>query len=102
MLRRLRVAQRVALFPARSAATLAFEEVSLATGAPQRTAVILHGLLGQARNWRGFTRRLLEAADAAGAPPTRILLPDLRHHGNTAAKCVWRTWQPRACGADRP
>ena len=91
MLPRLRGARRLAS-SSRAAATLAYEEVTL-DDAPQRTAVMLHGLLGQARNWRTFARRLLEAASAAGAPATRIILPDLRCHGTTALRC--------ACAAHR-
>ena len=85
MLPRLRGARRLAS-SARDA-TLAFEEVTLGD-APQRTAIMLHGLLGQARNWRTFARKLLEAARADGAPATRIVLPDLRCHGNTALRCA--------------
>ena len=85
MLQRLRGVRRLAS-PSHGA-TLAFEEVTLGD-APQRTAVMLHGLLGQARNWRTFARKLLEAARADGAPATRIVLPDLRCHGNTALRCA--------------
>jgi pimeloyl-ACP methyl ester carboxylesterase len=81
MLPRLRGARRLA--SSSRVTSLAYEEVTLGD-APQRTAVMLHGLLGQARNWRTFARKLLEAAAAAGAPATRIILPDLRCHGNTA------------------
>ena len=62
---------------------LSFEEVAaplLPHAPPPRTALLLHGLLGQARNWRTFARSLVDAA-AAGGVPWRFLLVDLRHHG---------------------
>jgi len=59
-------------------------------GAP--TVWVLHGILGSARNWRAFTRRL-----AKERPDLAFRLIDLRHHGDshgalpppdTVASCV--------------
>ena len=78
----------------RNAATLSYEVVTShgaaapTPDAPLRTAYLLHGLLGQGRNWRMFGRRLLAAAAAAGAPDWRLLLVDLRNHGQSAMRCV--------------
>lgn len=43
-----------------------------------RSAFILHGILGSGRNWRAFTRRLVEVA-----PSWRFVLVDLRNHGDS-------------------
>jgi esterase len=67
--------------------------------------MILHGILGSGKNWRGFCRRLAKVA-----PEWRFVLPDLRHHGesrgmtgpNTVQACVddlttlcaERGWEP--------
>ncbi len=55
------------------------------------TAMVLHGILGSARNWLGFSRRLRHAL-----PQWRLALVDLRNHGDshgaapphTVATCV--------------
>lgn len=39
---------------------------------------ILHGILGSGRNWRAFARRLVERC-----PTWRVVLVDLRHHGDS-------------------
>ncbi|XP_073017685.1 uncharacterized protein [Primulina eburnea] len=62
--------------------TLAFEEIKASPEKPhQYTAMILHGLLGSARNWRSFSRSL-----AASLSPAqwRMVLVDLRNHGKSA------------------
>ncbi len=41
-----------------------------------RSLWVLHGILGQGRNWRSFARRVVEAY-----PHVRVTLPDLRNHG---------------------
>ena len=41
-----------------------------------RTGFVLHGILGSAKNWLSFARRLVEQA-----PDLRLLLVDLRCHG---------------------
>ncbi|MFT7580568.1 MAG: pimeloyl-ACP methyl ester carboxylesterase [Myxococcota bacterium] len=46
--------------------------------APQRSVLLLHGILGSASNWRGFSRRL-----AAEYPAWRFLVVDLRNHGDS-------------------
>jgi pimeloyl-ACP methyl ester carboxylesterase len=47
---------------------------------PVRNAALLHGILGSAANWKGFAGRLVEAF-----PEWRILLCDLRGHGDSPA-----------------
>lgn len=66
---------------------LSFEEVAAppSSNAAPRVAFVLHGLLGQARNWRSFTKSLADAADGAGVP-WRFLLVDLRHHGRSSGR----------------
>ena len=70
--------------------TLSFEEV-VATSATTIERVqlpvcyILHGLLGQARNWRSFAKRLADRVVLEGGPPWRFILVDLRHHGWSAS-----------------
>ena len=67
---------------------LQFEEV-LSPGSPSpsavqrpRTAFVLHGLLGNARNWRSFAKLLAERL--ASGEAWRLLLIDQRHHGASA------------------
>lgn len=60
---------------------------------PSRTAFVLHGILGSARNWQSFARRL-----AAERPEWRFVLVDLRNHGDSG-----RAPEPHdleACAAD--
>jgi pimeloyl-ACP methyl ester carboxylesterase len=47
--------------------------------APTRTAFVLHGILGSAKNWRTFARRM-----AGRWPEWRLVLVDLRNHGESA------------------
>jgi len=44
-----------------------------------KTLLLVHGILGSARNWRGFSRDLLESM-----PGWRAVLVDLRHHGESS------------------
>lgn len=46
--------------------------------APTRTAFVLHGVLGSARNWLSFMRKL-----APRLPDWRFVLVDLRNHGDS-------------------
>lgn len=46
--------------------------------------LILHGLLGQGRNWRTFSKRLASQLDSACDEPWRVLTLDLRCHGESA------------------
>jgi pimeloyl-ACP methyl ester carboxylesterase len=46
--------------------------------APTRTAFVLHGILGSAKNWRTFARRM-----AARWPDWRLVAVDLRNHGES-------------------
>jgi pimeloyl-ACP methyl ester carboxylesterase len=64
-------------------ASLAFEEVA----SPRCTrcspvVFLLHGLLGQARNWRSFAKTLVSDAEQRGAD-SRVVLVNLRHHGGS-------------------
>ena len=55
------------------------------------SVLILHGILGSAKNWRGFCRRFAKVQSG-----WHFILPDLRHHGessgfdgpNTVQACV--------------
>lgn len=49
------------------------------------TAVFLHGLLGCGRNWRSFSRKLAVEAAAKANRDVRVLLLDVRCHGDSAA-----------------
>jgi pimeloyl-ACP methyl ester carboxylesterase len=48
---------------------------------PERTAWLLHGILGSAKNWRSFARRL-----ASLRPGWQIVPVDLRNHGEAAVR----------------
>lgn len=54
---------------------------------PSRVALVAHGIMGSASNWRGFFRKLVEEArpDTPAVADFRWLLVDLRHHGRNAA-----------------
>ena len=56
----------------------AHEIVVGASEAPSRTVFVVHGIMGSGRNWRSFAGRL-----AAELPLWRIVLVDLRHHGDS-------------------
>ncbi|XP_078441133.1 alpha/beta-Hydrolases superfamily protein [Wolffia australiana] len=69
----------------RAVATLAYEEISVVEGnSPVGTAFILHGLLGSARNWRSFARKLASSLADASPSGWRMVLVDLRNHGRSA------------------
>jgi pimeloyl-ACP methyl ester carboxylesterase len=54
-------------------------EIVVAAGAtPTATALLLHGILGSRRNWRGFIRHL-----APRLPDWRFVLVDHRNHGDS-------------------
>lgn len=67
----------------------------LRQGAPDapRLAFILHGILGSARNWRLWARRL-----ASAHPTWQFVVPDLRHHGESHEQLGANT--VRACARD--
>jgi len=48
------------------------------------TVLVLHGLLGSARNWRSVAKRLGDALAATSHTPWRTLALDLRCHGSSA------------------
>ncbi len=54
------------------------EEITHDREKPQRWMLLLHGLLGQGRNWSGMARRLTERASSWGA-----VLADIRFHGRS-------------------
>lgn len=92
MLRSRRLARPgLRLFSVKARPQLAFEELrsegatASSSSAEPRVAYLLHGLLGQGRNWRGFGKRLLQRAAEAGAADWRLCLVDLRHHGCSAS-----------------
>ncbi|XP_021766526.1 protein ABHD11-like [Chenopodium quinoa] len=67
--------------------TLAFEEVRSSNSIDKPsdcTAFILHGLLGSARNWRSFARNLSSYLSTNSSSEWRLVLVDLRNHGNSA------------------
>jgi esterase len=62
-------------------------------GPDTRVAVVLHGILGSARNWRGFIRGLSE-----NNPGWTFILVDHRFHGDSGAAPSPHTL--RGCAAD--
>lgn len=66
--------------------TLAFHEIQLSPEKPPTaTAFVLHGLLGSGRNWRTFSRSLAsELRDRSPSDEWKMVLVDLRNHGNSA------------------
>ena len=58
--------------------TLAHHVVTAPGASPSRTAFVLHGILGNGRNWLSVARRLAKAA-----PSWRFILVDLRCHGDS-------------------
>ncbi|XP_021851800.1 uncharacterized protein [Spinacia oleracea] len=66
---------------------LAFEEIRASNAIEKpydRTAFILHGLLGSARNWRSFARNLSSYLSSNFSSEWRLVLVDLRNHGNSS------------------
>lgn len=64
-----------------------FIEVSApGLGAEAELALVVHGILGSASNWRGFVRKLVETDPNAAR--LRWVLVDLRHHGASARGAV--------------
>lgn len=72
---------------------------------PERTALVVHGILGSASNWRSFVRRLVDDDVARVGPATwRWVLVDLRGHGEstlaTASDAPAPPHTVSACAAD--
>lgn len=63
---------------------------------PAGTAFVLHGILGSARNWRSFSRRLGRAW-----PGWRLVLVDLRGHGDSHPATPPNTLAAAAADLDR-
>lgn len=55
-------------------------EVLAAGSEPSKVALVAHGIMGSASNWRGFFRKLVEEP---AARDYRFILVDLRHHGKS-------------------
>jgi pimeloyl-ACP methyl ester carboxylesterase len=55
-----------------------FDRVQAPGSTPARVGFLLHGILGSARNWRTFARRL-----AAATPDVAWAVVDLRNHGES-------------------
>jgi esterase len=72
---------------------LAYHDVVDPAAPAERTALVLHGILGSARNWAGFARRL-----APRLPGWRLVLVDLRHHGDSHGQAPPHTLA--ACARD--
>ena len=54
--------------------------------APPIQGLLVHGLLGQGKNWRSFTRALVSDLARDTGRRWRILLPDLRGHGGSGQR----------------
>lgn len=57
---------------------MSFVPAHLVEGSGPKTAFVLHGILGSARNWRTFARELVRRH-----PAWRFVLVDLRNHGDS-------------------
>ena len=71
----------------------AFLPVSAPGSSPRHTMYVLHGILGSGGNWRSFARDLV-----GRHPAWRVLLVDLRNHGESHGAPGPHTVQ--ACAAD--
>lgn len=72
----------------REKSTLAYDELVVegnGTG-EMKTAMVVHGLMGSGRNWRTFSKRLATGMlnSTPGSAGWRMVLIDLRNHGNSA------------------
>ncbi|CAL0309975.1 unnamed protein product [Lupinus luteus] len=72
----------------RSLETIAYEELKSHPDKPHTsTAVIIHGFLGSARNWRSFSRNLLSTlSDSSSSSNWRTVMMDMRNHGRSAER----------------
>ena len=55
-------------------------DVNRRVGEGHLPVIVLHGLLGSSRNFRSWATALHERLEK----PRRVLVPDLRNHGNSA------------------
>jgi pimeloyl-ACP methyl ester carboxylesterase len=78
--------------------TPALIEVGADARSARATAMVLHGILGSAGNWRSFVRRLVERSEVARA--VRWLLVDLRGHGDSSREAAPPPHTVDACAAD--
>lgn len=68
---------------------------------PLATALVVHGILGSAANWRGFLRKLIDPAGPfAAARRVRWIAVDLRAHGESALSPAPPPNTVAACAAD--
>lgn len=72
---------------------LAHQIVEDVSKGPTHTALVIHGIMGSKRNWLGFARRLVKQY-----PSWRVVLADLRNHGDSADFSGPHTLQ--ACAED--
>ncbi|CAM6099055.1 unnamed protein product [Calypogeia fissa] len=75
----------------RGVATLAYDEVLVPEKPSEgmRNVLFLHGLLGSGKNWRSFAKLLASSAlerSPPNSPGFRMILVDLRNHGNSATQ----------------
>lgn len=75
------LSRRLASSSTNQTTTLAYELQGDSSG-DKNNLFILHGLLGQGRNWRTFSRRL---RGALGEDDWRVFLVDLRGHGKSSS-----------------
>lgn len=76
----------------------AFTEAGAGAGEARATALVLHGILASANNWRGFIRRLVRRSEVARQ--VRWLLVDLRGHGDSTLRVAPPPHTVNACAAD--
>jgi pimeloyl-ACP methyl ester carboxylesterase len=74
---------------------LARDVIAGAQPRPGCTIVLLHGILGSAKNWRSFARRLV-----AAHPAWTVIAPDLRCHGESVPTERAGIHDLAACAAD--
>ena len=68
-----------------------FEEVKVeGQGKEERVGLVLHGLMGNAGNWRNTMERVVAASEHLPYS-LRCYLVDIRHHGESV-RILWRRY----------